>query len=224
MVQQLAYWIQTIDWNIVASLCSAVSVIVAACVAVWGINAWRREFNYKRKAELAEEALGALHAVTDAIAYIRSLRRAGEGSTRKIAENETPKETELLNQAYIVYERYRNKEDVFLRFRTVKYRFMASFGKETENIFNVVEHILKKIFIASDNAHQIEQELLDQGQRMGTDKYSKLLDEQKKYESEYSVNVLCGDKDNAIKLQLDEVLSKLEKVTGPYLGRYYGNT
>jgi hypothetical protein len=91
----------------ILQILQSVSIIIACWVAIFGINAWRREFIGKRRIELAEEVLGAFFAVKDAISYIRSpVSYTDEGSTRKKQNYETEEETKIMNRAYIVFERY----------------------------------------------------------------------------------------------------------------------
>lgn len=131
----------------IALIAQAVAIISACWAIVSGVGAWKREFVGKRRIELAEEALSCFFEIKDAIATIRSPVSYGdEGSTRKKREHETKEETEILNRAFVVFERYELKKEVFIRFNTVKYRFMAAFGPETENIFIECNVILSRIF------------------------------------------------------------------------------
>lgn len=53
------------DW---IDLIQGASVIIASCVAIFGINAWRKEFVDKRRIELAEEVLALFYQAKDIIA------------------------------------------------------------------------------------------------------------------------------------------------------------
>ena len=91
-------------------LAKNISIILSAITILLGIRAWKREFIGKRKIELAEETLMLFYQARDAIRDIRSpFIRIGEGSTRKKLDNETSKETELMNRAYVVIERFEKK-------------------------------------------------------------------------------------------------------------------
>ncbi len=50
----------------------AVAVIVASVVAIFGINAWKREYVGKRRMELAEEVLAMFYEVRDVMHDIRA--------------------------------------------------------------------------------------------------------------------------------------------------------
>lgn len=86
----------------------------------------------------------------DAIREIRNpFGRIGEGSSRQKADNETASETELLNQAYVVFERYQKQEDIFNKIQSIRYRFMARFGRDKEAPFLELNKILHDIFVSA---------------------------------------------------------------------------
>ena len=187
--------------------------IVSACWAIIsGVGAWKREFIGKRKIELAEETLSAFFEIKDAIAFIRNPWSSGnEGTTRQRATYETEPETQLLNRGYIVFERYESKKDVFVRFNTLKYKFMAVFGTDTENIFKETNQSLNSIFISSNMlaTHYWKR----QGRvPMEQDEFQKHLDEMRKHEGifwdKYSEN-------DEIRNQLVATQNELERVTKP---------
>ena len=73
-------------WRDIADITQSVSVIFASLFAIYGINAWRREFVGKRRIELAKEALDLFHQARDAIGYIRNVR----GFAREKEKRESP--------------------------------------------------------------------------------------------------------------------------------------
>ena len=165
-----------------ATIAQAIAIISACWAIVSGVGAWKREFIGKRKIELAEEILAAYFEVKDAIAFIRSPWSTNtEGSTRKRASNETDEESRLLDRGYIVFERYESKKSVFIRFNTLKYKFMAMFGPESEKIFQDTNRTLNSIFSsASMLANHYWQR---QGRvKMESDEFQKHLDEMHKHE------------------------------------------
>ncbi len=187
--------------------------IASACWAIIsGIGAWKREFIGKRKIELAEETLSAFFEIKDAIAFIRNPWSSGnEGATRQRSTYETEPETQLLDRGYIVFERYESKKDVFVRFNTLKYKFLAVFGTDTENIFKETNQSLNSIFISSNMlaTHYWRR----QGRvQIEKDEFQKHLDEMRKHEGifwdKYSEN-------DEIRNQLAATQNELEKVTKP---------
>lgn len=83
----------------------------------------------------------------DDIAYIRNpFSNTEDGKTRKRYPSEKPEESELLDRGFVFFERYNKRKDNFIKFNTIKYRFMASFGSEVEEIFQKTEEVINKIF------------------------------------------------------------------------------
>lgn len=198
-----------------ADILQSMSVMFACWSVVAGIYAWRREFLGKRRIELAEETLEAFFAVRDAIAHIRTpISNTNEGSSRKKRDNETVEETEILNRAYTVFERHQAEEKVFIRFATLQYRFMAAFGKETEEIFTKVNRTVNRIFRA---AQMLETYYWKSPPvKMEGNKLSKHLDNMRREE-----NIIWDYYNEAdeIKAGLNAVLADLERVTAP---AFYG--
>jgi hypothetical protein len=140
----------------ISSVVTVVAVIITACVAIRGINAWRREFRGKRQIELAEDALTLFYQAKDAIAAIRNpFGFAGEGSTRERRENETADQTRAWDMAYVATERYKRREAVFSGLQSLRYRFMAQIGKKEADPFEEIRHVLNEISVASDRLADI---------------------------------------------------------------------
>lgn len=133
-----------------ADVITSISVAIAALSFVVGISAWKREFVGKRRIELAESVLALFYEAEDAIREMRNpFSSSEEGSTRKRAENELAEESELLDQAYVVIERYKKREKLFAQLRSMKYRVMASFGEDSGEPFNELNRVLNEIFTAA---------------------------------------------------------------------------
>ena len=134
----------------IATIVQAVSVMAACWAIISGVGAWKREFIGKRRIELAEQVLAKFFEVKDAIAFIRNpFSSSEEGKTRQRSDSEPSTESELLDRSYIVVERYSKKESVFADFNILKYKFMASFGPETEQIFTDTNKALSSIFVSA---------------------------------------------------------------------------
>lgn len=100
--------------------------------------------------ELAEEVLTLFYQAKDALSFIRSpLGYPHEGQTRESLENETPEQKRARNQAYTVYERYEHWKDIFSRLQSLKYRFMAVFGKDSVEPFDAIRKSINRIFISA---------------------------------------------------------------------------
>lgn len=136
--------------RIVSATIYAVATIFAACVAIYGIKSWREDFRGKRQIELAEDVLALFYEAKNAIIAIRSpLGYGGEGTTRKQGENETPEQKKARDNAFVVFERFKEREQVFNKLLSLRYRFMAQIGRETEKPFEEIRSITNKIFIAA---------------------------------------------------------------------------
>jgi hypothetical protein len=198
--------------QLIAILAQTVGIVSTCWAIIAGIDAWKREFIGKRRIELAEEVLAAFFEIKDAMAMIRNPWSSGdEGTSRKKGEHETEVETELLNRGYIVFERYEAKKEVFQRFAILKYRFMASFGADTEDIFNSTTKTLNKVFLA---ARQLATYYWQrQGRVQMTDtEFKKHLDGMHKHEGVFWD---MDSPEDEIRGDLKRIQERLDSVTKP---------
>lgn len=195
-----------------ATIAQAIAVISACWAIISGVGAWKREFIGKRKIELAEETLAAFFEIKDAISFIRNPWSSGkEGSTRNRAANERDAESQLLDRGYIVFERYESKKDIFVRFNTLKHKFMAMFGTGTENIFKDTNQTLNSIFASANMlaTHYWQR----QGRvQMEADEFQKHLDEMHRHEGIFWDRYNENDE---IRNQLAATQQELERVIKP---------
>jgi hypothetical protein len=186
--------------NTIFSIIQNASVIIASLVAIYGITAWRREARWKRKYELAEEVLSLFYECKEKIAIIRSpFGYTTEGKTRKRNENETREVSERLDSAYIFIERYEREKEPFIKLRTLKFRFMTIFGKDSGKYFDEITKILNTIFLAANRlatTHWVNQ---GRNQRSDTD-IKKHSEEMQKNEK-----IIWSDPD-----QSDETTERIE--------------
>ena len=195
-----------------ATIAQAIAIISACWAIISGIGAWKREFIGKRKIELAEEALAVFFEVKDAITFIRNPWSSGnEGKSRQRDPAETEPESQLLDRGYIVFERYESKKGIFVRFNTLKYKFMAVFGPETERIFSDINKTLTSIFTSANMlaTHYWQR----QGRvQMERDEFKRHLDEKRQHESIFWDRYNEKDK---IREELSNIQKELERVTKP---------
>jgi hypothetical protein len=193
-----------------ATIVQMVAVISACWAIISGVGAWKREFIGKRQIELAEQVLEKFFEVKDAIAYIRNpFASTDEGKTRQRRDGETTAESDLLDRGYIVVERYSKKENVFADFNTLKYKFMASFGPETEPIFTDTNKALNSIFVSARMlaTHYWQR----QGRvQMEKDEFQKHLDEMHRHEGIFWD---IGSDTDEIRVQLKAIQERLEQAT-----------
>ena len=193
-----------------ATIVQAVAVISACWAIISGVGAWKREFIGKRKIELAEQTLATFFEVKDAIAFIRSpWSTVKEGNSRQRSEHELPEVSQMLDRGYVVVERHDSKKDIFVRFNTLKYKFMASFGLNTENIFVETNRTLNSIFSA---ANMLANHYWQRQGRvpMDADEQRQHLDEMHRLEGIFWDMQSDGD---VINQQLSTIQEKLEAVT-----------
>ncbi|MEW6983779.1 hypothetical protein AAD001_14090 [Colwelliaceae bacterium 6471] len=195
-----------------ATIAQAVSVVAACWAIITGVGAWKREFIGKRKIELAEETLASFFEIKDAIAFIRSpFSSSAEGSTRERATNETDAERQLLDRGFIVFERYEKKKETFVKFSTLKYKFMAVFGPETESVFKETHKVVNSIFTSANMlaTHYWQR----QGRvQMEADEFQKHLDEMRQHEGIFWDRY---SEEDEIREKLSVVQTSLEAVTKP---------
>lgn len=144
------------------------------------------------------------------LTYIRNpFSSSDEGQTRQRRDGETAAESDLLDRGYIVVERYTKKENIFADFNTLKYKFMASFGPETEQIFIDTNKALNSIFVSARMlaTHYWQR----QGRvQMEKDEFQKHLDEMHRHEGIFWD---IGSDTDEIRVQLKAAQDKLEKAT-----------
>jgi hypothetical protein len=135
------------DW---ADIAQSASVILASLFAIYGIDAWRREFIGKRRMELAEEVLALFYQARDVIESIRSpMGYVGEGQTRKPSPNERPEDKEALDRAFVLVERYNEHIEIFSRIHVLRYRFMAQLGVDAAKPFSELNSIVNELRLSS---------------------------------------------------------------------------
>ncbi|HEY8766908.1 MAG TPA: hypothetical protein VIP09_06560 [Dehalococcoidia bacterium] len=141
----------------------ALSLVIAAWAAIYGINAWRSEFVGKKRIDLAEDVLVRFYEARDAIRMIRNpFGFVGEGSSRQSGENESSDEKAILDRAFVVFERYEKHREVFSQLQSLKYRFTAQFGVPAASPFDELSGIVNKVFIS---AQMLTYYWRDQGRR-----------------------------------------------------------
>lgn len=147
----------------------SIAVIVASIIAIYSLNSWRREAKWKRKYELAEEALALFYIAKHRLEQIRSpLGFTSEGDSRPKEDYEELKEKKILNTAYIPRERFEKDNEPFLKLQALKFRFITVFGKETAKYFDGITILLHEIFWAAKDIAEIqlgEKEFVDRKEK-----------------------------------------------------------
>lgn len=140
----------------ILELTSHVTVIVASCAAIWGVRAWRREFKGKRDIELAEDVLCLFYRAESAIEAIRfPMWDSQEGEARQAQADETPEQKEARDRANVVFKRIRENSDTFAQLHSLRFRFMARFGRDKAKPFDDVKGIVSEIWITAGELAQL---------------------------------------------------------------------
>src|SRR5699024_2050062 len=135
----------------IVNLISSISVIIASGVAVWGIVKWRREIQFTRKHELAEKILANAYKAVDVIETIRfPASRGDEGQTRKQKKNETTQQTKLLDNLFVIKERFLRNNDPFKELFSIRYNARVIMGTEVDDNLIIILKMPRKIFNVVD--------------------------------------------------------------------------
>lgn len=193
----------------ISEFVTTISVVIAAASFVYGISAWRREFLGKRQIELAEEILALAYEIEEIISFIRSpFSNTSEGNTRKRQDYETEEETELLNRAYVVFERYSSHEEKFAKFRSMKFRFKATFGRDAGKPFEEIDKVMREIFAS---AHMLGSHYWPRQGRvqMEQEEFQRHLDEMHRHEAVFWYQ---GEQRDNIGPRVSSAIEGIEKV------------
>ena len=194
--------------GLITAIAQAVSVMFACWAIVSGVDAWKREFIGKRKIELAEEVLSKFFEVKDAVAFIRiPFGTSDEGKSRKHEASESAVVSALLDRGHVVFERYQKNKALFAEFNTLQYRFMASFGSETKQIFTDTFKAVNSIFVS---ARMLATHFWKHEPPTDELRSQKFLDERSRHESVFWDS---NTDDDIIRKQLQAVQVSLEEVT-----------
>ncbi len=197
--------------NNVITITQTVSIVIASCTAIYGISSWRREAKGRKILDLSEKTLALFYEAKD---NIRSIRNPGgfigEGSTREKASEETAEETKILNKAYAVVERYNKMSPKFNELFSLKYPFMAVFGKKNGKYFDDLRNIINEIFIASN--------MLYIHYRVPGDRNFKTKEEEQKFLKEFQEQqklrkvIWDVSDDDEINKRINNIIAEIEKV------------
>lgn len=186
-----------------AAVFTAIATIVLAGAGVYGIDSWRREHFGRKRTDLAEQTLALFYEARDALSAIRSpLGWSGEGKSRKKDPDETPDQAAILDNGYVVWERYETRKDVFNRLHSMRYRFMAEIGVLEAEPFEQLRRILNRILGASKSLADLHLKATS-GMRNAPD-FKSLIDEEQGVMSEGYA------KPDRIKLEIDNLVSDME--------------
>lgn len=127
-------------------LLQSASIIVAAAMAAYGLDAWRREYVGKRRMELAEEVLALCLETKEIISYIRSPGGfQGEGESRQANKDESESVRRAKNIAFVPIERHNQHLEKLNRLWALSYRFRAQFTDREAQPIDDLREVIGKI-------------------------------------------------------------------------------
>jgi len=134
----------------VSNAIQVLSFLLAAWVAIYGIDAWRREHTGRRQIELAEDTLTLFYEAADAIKHIRFSSSFGhEYEDVERGGDEDDAQFEARKRASVVFYRYNQHQELFNKIRAIRYRFMAQIGKDKAKPFEDLHAVISEITLAA---------------------------------------------------------------------------
>ena len=127
-----------------------ISVLIGIWVAIYGVDAWRREHVGKRRIELAEETLALFYEAVDAVRYLR--HPVSFGSEHDDIERGAGESEQAFNarkNASVVFYRHKQYQHLFSKIHAARYRFMAQFGKGAAKPFDDLHGIVSQILLSA---------------------------------------------------------------------------
>jgi hypothetical protein len=182
-----------------------ISVLIGIWVAIYGIDAWRREHIGKRQLELAEDILALFYEAADAIRHMRhpvSFEHEIEAVKRGERENES--QFEARKNASVVFHRYNEYQEMFNKIHASRYRFMAQIGKDESEPFNELRKIVNEI---THSARMLSR-LWPRDHFKTNDQWERHQNKINKHEAIFWEGI---EEDDPINPKIDKVIENIEK-------------
>lgn len=126
------------------------SLFIGIWVAIYGLDAWRREHIGKRQIELAEDTLALFYEAEDVIKHIRHPMSYGhETEDIEKSQQETDAQFSARKNASVVFHRYNSHNELFNKLHASRYRFMAQIGVEEAKPFDDIRQIVNKVVLSA---------------------------------------------------------------------------
>ncbi len=192
----------TTIWNFIKDnidTFESMGVLTASIFACISLNQWKKEITGRRKIELAEEAVDMFSQFSNAIYSIRSgFYRATEGQT--LVQNGETHQFSL-----VVLERIQKQNELLNRIDSIRYRFLAYFGKDNDKLFKKNRQLLVKIKSA---AHMLMSTSSEDLAQLGKDT-----------EKEYKNTLQRKDFDETddIQKEAEKIRDEMVAICTPYL-------
>jgi hypothetical protein len=149
---------------------TTVGLIVTAILAIAGLRTfgrWRREKVEEKKIEIAIDALAIGYEARLVFGRIRS-RLVRNYEYDDLPPESTPERRNQKGGPYVVLKRINSESEFFERAMKAEPKFVALFGTEGENIFELLFSILRNVQVTAEaliDEYRIEPEPTDQETR-----------------------------------------------------------
>jgi hypothetical protein len=134
--------------------------IAGLCLAFQGLRTfgkWRREKIEEKRIEVAVEALAAAYKSKYVFEYIRGpVTKGHEWQDMPEVAGESEKERSRRGSLYAVYKRLERNKDFFEHVWELQPKFMAMFGRETEEIFLLLHTARMNVEVACEMLNWME--------------------------------------------------------------------
>ncbi|MCH8172069.1 MAG: hypothetical protein IIA70_02030 [Proteobacteria bacterium] len=200
------------DFLVFTDILENIAIIIASLSAVYGGSKGWEVYRKKKQNDLIVEVLEYFYRARDALRRIRNpFLYVGEGGTRERRETESEQEKEIYDRVYVPMERYKKEEAIFQKLESLKYKFIANFGKESAEPFTKLFNALNKIFLASNI---LRTAWIQQGRRFPSDEaFQDHLERMHKYEGIFWEGAEDPDKfGQEIEATIDEIEVISEKL------------
>jgi hypothetical protein len=189
----------------VSQIISSIATTVAAIVAIWGVNTWKR----KKDMEFTEEVLTLFYQAERAIEDIRNpLYDLAKGQSREPEKNETPEQKQARDRAYVVFKKIMEHGEIFDELHTMRFRFMARFGKEKAKPFDDLKRIVDQIWVSAQELAELWEKQFSQVNLSSADQNLK---------KEYESVIWQGWATDTINPRVDKIIQDIEKVCRPII-------
>jgi len=123
--------------------------LIAACLGIYAVNAWKRDYLGKRRIELAEQILSQFYQARKAIEDVRmSISLSNEAAERTPPANETSFQKGLRDASYVSWKRLGYHSELFAKIYASRFECMVRFPAKV-GPFDELNNILAKIRVGS---------------------------------------------------------------------------
>jgi len=141
-------------------LARTAATLIAALVAIWGINTWRRQLVGTKRYELAEQTLALFYEAQEVIREMR----VGVVDKNELSGFSKPEPTETENPMVAWFNAMdAERRALFAKLEALKFRFMATFGSEYGRAFEIFASVNGKVRHAAMRLPEFDQNRMSEG-------------------------------------------------------------